>query len=145
MCTLSDVFPSISAIKPFTPARYNYRELFRGQSLAFASRGNLPIAGWETEGPSRASLQQPASLLLASGPWHAQGWLGTRSGTPMHFESARNACLLQILSFLGCARATNAAPCTNLPADGTAKSHLHPPWDMSPQSRCYLAIARHSS
>lgn len=64
--TFSQALLQLNLFSGFTPAQYNYSELFRGQSLAFASRGNLPIAGWETEGPFGASQQQPASLLPCS-------------------------------------------------------------------------------
>ena len=138
MCVCSMIFSqALLQLKPFSgfpPA--NYRQLFRAQSLAFASRGNLPIAAWEMEGPFRASPQQPASLLPASGPRHAAGRLGTRSGTPVRPESAQSACLLHLLRLPGWAGARSAAP-VHEPCQQRRKKPLASPSDTSPQSPRY--------
>lgn len=107
MCTRGDIFPSILQLNPFSglalaKPRAQITQSFSRASLAFASRGNLPIAGWEAEGPFRASLQQPSSLCCTQLWDHSTHRpLGTPSDTPVQIRWVQSVCPTANIPFSG--------------------------------------------
>lgn len=86
--TFSQALLQLNPFSGFTPAQDNHQELFRGQSLLFASSKTLPVAGWEADRTLQSSF---AAASIASPSFGtAQGWHGSCSGPPMLSEQVQS-------------------------------------------------------